>query len=182
MMPNRIEIPLSKTKMFLMVAGSIVLVVFGIILTISPATFISPFSRNPDLIRLSGIAGILFFGAAAIYGLRKLFDKTLGLIVDDNGITDNTNASSAGLIEWADITEIRTQQIRSTKFILVFTSNPDKYLERAHGLKRKLMQANLMKYGTPLSIISNTLKLSYTEMEKLLNDKLNEQRNTIPNR
>jgi len=179
---NRIEIPLSKSKIFLMVVGSIVFVVLGILITISPDTFISAHFRNPNEIRLGGIAGIIFFGAAVFYGIGKLLDKTPGLIVDDNGITDNTNASSVGLINWVDITEIKTQQIKSTKFILIFTSNPEKYLEKVHGFKRKLMQANMKMYGTPLSIISNTLKLSYTDMEQLLNNKLNGQRETMPNR
>jgi hypothetical protein len=181
-MINRIEIPLSKLKISLMLMGAIVFVILGILFTISPETFISPIFRNPQKIRLGGIVGVIFFGTVVIYGLRKLLDKTIGLLVDENGITDNTNASSVGLIVWSDITEIKTEQVMSTKFILIFTNNPDKYLDRFGVFKRKLMQGNMKMYGTPLSITSNTLKFNFADLEKLLIDKLNEWRETMPNR
>lgn len=96
---NRIEIPLSKTKIFLLVFGSIAFVIFGVLFIVNPDTFISPVFRNPQILRLTGIAVVLFFGVTGIYGLRKLFGKKIGLIVDGIGITDYTNASSVGLIE-----------------------------------------------------------------------------------
>jgi hypothetical protein len=104
------------------------------------------------------------------------------LIINEDGIIDNTNASSIGLIKWADITEIRTEQVMSTKFLLIYTNNPKQILEKAKGIKRKLLEGNMKKYGTPLSITSNTIKYNFTDLEKLLNDKLNSQRETMPNR
>ena len=35
---------------------------------------------------------------------------------------------------------------------------------------------NMKMYGTPLSITSNTLKYNFNDLEKLLTDRLNEQR------
>jgi hypothetical protein len=179
---NRIEIPISKTKISILLVGAIMFVLLGILFIITPDTFISSIFRNPQTIKLAGIAGVLFFGAALVYGLRKLFDKKSGLIVDETGIIDNTNASSVGLIKWSDITDIRTEKVMSTKFLLIYTSNPDKYLERAGGLKRKLMQGNMKMYGTPLSITSNTLKYNFDKLEKLIIDWRQEQTERMPNR
>ncbi len=117
-----------------------------------------------------------------MYGIKKLFDKRIGLIVDRDGITDNTNAASVGLINWTDITGIKTEQIMSTKFLLIYTSNPDKYLERVKGLKRKLMQGNMKMYGTPLSIPSNTLKYNFDKLEKLIIEYQQEQIERMQNR
>ena len=36
-------------------------------------------------------------------------------------------------------------------------------------------------YGTPFSIISTTLKYNFNDLEKLLKDRLNEQRESLPN-
>ena len=114
-----------------------------------------------------GILGILFFSATGILGFKKLFDKKVGLIIDSNGITDNSNASSVGLIEWNDITDIITKQVMSTKFLLINVANPEKYIEKAKsGMKTKLMRSNMKIYGTPLSITSNTLKYDFGELEK----------------
>ena len=179
---TKVEIPLSKAKILLLLIGSIAFVIAGILFIITPDTFISTIFRNRDLIIFVGIAGVVFFGAAGVYGARKFFDKSFGLTLDDNGITDNTNASSAGLIYWNDITEIKTKQVMSTKFLLIFIRNPDKYLERVSGFKRKLMKGNMKMYGTPLSITSNTLKYNFKDLEKLILDRLKEQQKIMPNR
>jgi hypothetical protein len=177
---TKVEIPLSKVKILLLLIGSEAFVIGGILFIITPDTFISTIFRSRDLIRLAGIAGVILFGAAGIYGARKLFDKSVGLIIDDNGITDNTNASSAGLIYWKDITEIKTKQVMSTKYLLIFVSNPDNYLGRVSGFKRKLMTGSMKMYGTPLSITANTLKYNFKDLEKLILDRLKEQQESMP--
>lgn len=179
---NKIEIPLSKTKIILVLLVAVVFVVLGSLFAINPEKFISPIMRSPEFIRISGIASVLFCGVAGIYGIRKLFDNTVGLIIDEKGITDNTHGSSVGLINWADITEIKTEQVMSTKFLLIFTNNADKYLDRVGYFKRKLLLGNVKMYGTPLSITSNTLKYDFDDLERLLKNSLNEQLEKKPNR
>ena len=178
---NRIEIPLSKTKISLLLAGALAFVILGVLFIVTPDTFVTNIFRNPQTIRIVGIAAVIFFGAAGAYGLRKLFDKTIGLIIDENGITDNTNASSVGLINWTDITEIRTEEVMSTKFLLIFIDNPDKYLVKVNGFKRKLLKGNMKIYGTPLSITSNTLKYDFNDLEKLIINRFNEEKERMPN-
>lgn len=169
---NKIEIPLSKTKLLFGIAGSILFVVLGFYLFTTIAEQETKF--NPMFVKVAGLTSVLFFGAAGIYGIIKLFDKSVGLIIDEKGIIDNTNASSIGLIKWADIIEIRTKQVMSTKFLLIFTKNPEGILETVSGMKRKLMAGNMKMYGTPLSITSKTLKYNFSDLEKLLKDRLNE--------
>jgi hypothetical protein len=169
---DKVEIQLSKTKISILLVGIILFVIFGILFIITPDTFVTRLFQNPQTIRLTGIASVMFFGLAGIYGFIKLFDKSIGLIIDDFGITDNTNASSVGLIDWTDITEIKTEQVMSTKFLLIYTINPDKYLNRAKGFKLKLLKLNMNKYGTPLSIISNTLRFNFDDLERLIKNKL----------
>ena len=111
-----------------------------------------------------------------------MFDTKVGLTIDDTGIIDNTNASSIGLIKWTDITAIKTEQVMSTKFLLIYTNDPNRILESVKGIKRKLMTGNMKMYGTPLSITSNTLKYNFDDLERLLKGRLNEQRERIPNR
>ncbi|WP_431160940.1 STM3941 family protein [Flagellimonas beolgyonensis] len=170
-MNNRIEIPLSKKKIALLLLGSIAFVVCGIWIATNPERFIPNIFRitDPEIIRIGGIVGILFFGATGIYGIKKLSDNKVGLIIDSDGITDNTNALSIGLIEWNDITEIRTKQVMYTKFLLIDITNPEKYIGKAkNGMQAKLMKANMNMYETPLSITSNTLKYDFGELEKLI--------------
>ena len=180
-----IEIPLSRKKLMLGIIGSILFVISGVWLFTHSSDFQNiPFRlfRNPTVIKSVGIAGIIFFGSTGIYGIKKMFDKAIGLTIDENGITDNSNASSVGLVEWNDITEIRTEQVMSTKFLLIFIANPDFYIDKVKGFKKKLLQGNNKMYGTPISITSNTLKFSFDDLEKLIIDGLKEYKEKMPNR
>lgn len=178
---NKIEIQISKTKISLLLAGALIFVISGVLFILAPDKFTTTFFGNPHTIMIVGVAAVLFFGAVGIYGFRKLFDKTIGLTIDDSGITDNSNASSVGLIEWSDIIEIKTEQVMSTRFLLIFVNNPDKYLARVNRFKQKLMKGNMKMTGTPLSITSNTLKYNFNDLERLVKDKLIEQKGKMPN-
>jgi len=167
-MNQPIRIPISKGKLFFGIGGSILFVMMGIFIY----TNVDISSKNPVFLKIIGSASVLFFGATGIYGLTKLFDKKAGLIIDNAGITDHSNATSVGLIKWSDITAIKTRQVKSTKFLLIEVGNPEVYLEKAKsGIQRKLMQANMKTYGTPLSITSNTLSYDFGKLEKLVQEK-----------
>ena len=170
---DKVEIPLSKTKLFLGIAGSILFVIAGFILFLLNEKLHT--GLDPVFVKGVAIGCTLFFVATGIYGIKKMFDKTIGLIIDENGIYDNTNASSVGLIKWSDITSIKTEKISSTKFLMIYTKDPESYINRAKGFKKKLMEGNNKLYGTPLSITSNTLKCKFSDLEKLINDRFNEQ-------
>ena len=179
-MNNRIEIPLSKKKIILLLLAAIAFVAGGIWIATNPERFIPNIFgiTNPEIIRIGGIVGILFFGAGGVYGFKKLFDKKVGLIIDSNGITDYSNASSIGLIEWNDISDIRTKQVMSTKFLLIDVVNPEKYIGKAkNGIQARLMKANMNMYETPLSITANTLKYDFGELEKLIQTEFERNKN-----
>ena len=176
---NNIEIPISNKKLFIGIGFSLLFVGLGLWILMTPADQIS--SYNPFLLKFIGIAGILFFGAAGIYGIRKILEFKPGLKIDENGIFDNSNASSIGLIRWQDISRIQTEQVMSTKFLLIFIDNPNTYLKKVSGIKRRLLDANSKKYGTPFSITSNTLKYDFDELEKLINVKFLEYKDKMPN-
>ena len=159
--------------------------ILGLLFIFQPENFVSDYVlakfrifNNPKSIRTIGIIAVLFFGATGIFGIKKLFDKKIGLIIDSNGITDNSNASSIGLIEWTDITGIRTEKVMSTKFLLIDTINPEKYIGKAkNSIKAKLMRANMNMYRTPLSITANTLKFDFNELEKIINSEFKKNKN-----
>jgi hypothetical protein len=175
-----IEIPLSKTKLFFGICGSIIFVGLGFFLikvVAAQQTMI-----NSTIIKGIGILSILFFGATAIYGIRKITRRKIGLTIDETGITDNSSGVSLGLIEWQDIKSVRTVKIMSTKFLLIDTIRPKKYLVRCNEMKLRLVKANMEMYGTPISISSNTLKISFNELENVVQSAFEKSNDFIKNK
>jgi hypothetical protein len=101
------------------------------------------------------------------------------LTIDENGITDNTNATSIGLIEWDDITGIDRVEIASSKILIIKTDKPNKYIDRArNGISKRAMKANNKMYGSPISIISSSLKMKFNELENLIESELKRRKTT----
>ena len=171
-MKEKIEIPLSKNKLYLGILGSSLFVIAGFWLFFNANLYLDFPLRlftNPLIIKGIGILSILFFGMIEILKIKKLLDKKAGLIIDSNGITDNSNATSVGLIEWNDISDIKTKRIMSTKFLLINVLNPEEYISKSKsGMKAKLMRTNLKMSGTPINITSSTLKYNFSELEKIV--------------
>ncbi len=171
-MSDKIEILISKNKLFLGVGVSILFVILGVWMFINADNFQDhtfQWARNPIMVKLIGLISVFFFGAAGIYGLKKISDTKVGVTLDKSGIVDHTNGGSIGLIKWKDISKIRTEQVMSTKFLLIDVKNPENYIDKAeNAMKAKLMRTNMKVYGTPLSITSNSLKCNFDELERVV--------------
>lgn len=151
---NSIQIPISKNKIVWLLIGSLVFVIIGIWFIVGFADMQTQFS--PLMIKLTGAVAVLVFAGTFAFSIKKIFDKKPGLIINEKGIFDNTSGVSIGLIDWESITGIRTQQIMSTRVLLIDTNDPEKFVARATGLKAKIMRTNYNMYGTPMSIGATT--------------------------
>ncbi len=173
---TEIRVPLSKAKIILLMIGALAFIIAGAWGVIEPERFAS--IRYPkNTVFISGLAAVLFFGFCFVFIAKKVFSRKAGLIINDDGIIDNSNATSVGLIEWKDITGIKSWGTGSSKVIVVLTSEPEKYIERSKNIiSKKAMKANNRMYGSPLSIISNSLKINFLELEKLILEQI-EKRN-----
>jgi hypothetical protein len=175
---TRIEIPLSKTKLLISVGSASLFVVLGFYIILKGAHSQEDF--NPLVVQGIGFVSVVFFGAIAIFGSKKIFDRTPGLIVDDKGITDNSSGVCVGLIEWNDIAGVSTSAVMTTKFLLIHVYNPEKYLAKVNKTKARIMKANMKMAGTPLSISSTALECNFAELTKSVTDAFEEyQRNTV---
>jgi hypothetical protein len=167
---ERIEIKLSKGKAILTFLGAVVFVWVSIWL-ISTADNQELF--NATIVTLTGYVGLIFFGPVGLYILYKLFDKNPGLVIDNDGIYDNSSAAAGHLIRWEIIKGLRVKQVMSTKFILIDIENPEEFLDEVNGIKKKLIWSTYKMYGTPTSISSSTLSCDFDELFQIINGRLN---------
>ena len=174
---QRIEIPLSKSKIISMLIGALIFVAIGLWFVVAPPKIDNSYWDNPTKIAIVGYASIIFFGLCAVVLTRKLPDTKPGLIIDDKGLTDNSSGLSAGHILWTDIKNISVLEIHKQKLLMLEVNNPQDYIDRQDSLfKRKGMQLNYKMYGTPLSITANGLKIPFKELLALVTQSLQETR------
>jgi hypothetical protein len=180
---QRIEIPLSKSKLILMLIGALVFVAIGFWFIIAPPQIDNSYWGNPTKITIAGYASIIFFGLCAVVLIRKLPDTKPGLIIDSTGLTDNSSGLSAGHILWIDIENISVLEIHKQKLLMLEVKNPQDYIDRQNSLfKRKGMELNYKMYGTPLSLTANGLKISFQELFALVTQKFQETRTNAQQR
>jgi hypothetical protein len=115
---------------------------------------------------------MIFFGVAGIYIFYKLFDTKPGLIIDNEGIHDNSSAAAGHLISWDRIKGVRVEQVMSTKFILIDIEDPEQFMSEVSGVKKRLMWSTYKMYGTPISIASTALICSFDELFEIINSRL----------
>ncbi|KAF2516460.1 STM3941 family protein [Flavobacterium foetidum] len=174
---NQIEIPLSKKKMFLSLVISVLFICLGIWFLTAPPTSNHPIYGNPILFFSCGIVSVIFFGYAGFTIFKKLGDKKPGLLINSEGITDNSSNIAAGIVLWSDITRISTVNVMNQKFLIIAVKNPNEYINRQSGiLKRKTAEMNYKTYGSPISISANTLKTNFKDLYDLLQRKFNENK------
>lgn len=98
-------------------------------------------------------------------GLIQLLFKCEGVSIDSEGLFDNSSLVSVGLIEWDDITSIRTGKVNTTRFLFIDVKNPEEYLSRFGKLKTWWLKVNAGPFGTPISISAVLLACSFDELE-----------------
>jgi hypothetical protein len=174
---NRTEIPLSKKKVGLLTLGGLLFVLLGLVMIFVLSDF--RWSLFDIIFKAIGLLGFAFGAVAVHIGLKKLLDKKPGLIIDEQGITDNSSGSSLGFIPWHEIVAIRRTTVMDIPMLLIELKHPNEFIDKAKGLIKTSLSYNHEMYGTPLAIAGNTLKCDFNTLTTLLEDSLAGSKNKI---
>lgn len=169
-MTHRIEIPLSKTKTALLLIVPLIALIIGPLIYFSPESFISQTSNDFEKTKLLGLVAGVIGLILSILVIVKWLSKKTGLILDESGITDISNASYTGLVEWKDITKVEGKKVGPIKLIIPHINKPEKYIEKAKKTSIRQMRKNLQFYGSPLLITPNRLKINYDDLLVQMNN------------
>ena len=174
----RTEISLSKSKVFLLLLISAAFLVLGYWLFNLDASEIESHRRfnSPFFVHGIGLASIAMGGFGALVAIRKLFDSSPGLVLDEHGLTDNSSAFSVGFIPWADITGFEPRQIHNQRILYVLLSDPEKFIGKFKPLKRALLSANMKIAASPVAVTSSSLAIGFDDLVSLVNEHLSAQR------
>ena len=148
-----------------MIVGSLAFVAGGYwMFSADAATIKQGPINNPLFVHGMGIAGMVFFSLTGIFGIRKLFDKRPGLVLNSSGILDNSSGVAAGFVPWSEITGAEIYEIHRQKSLIIKVRNPEEFIQRGNLLKRMTVRMSYKMCGSPIAITPNTLKISFPEL------------------
>ncbi|MHB0756945.1 STM3941 family protein [Polaribacter sp. M15] len=183
-MKEKIEIPKSKKKIIWIILGSILLTIGSYRMFIEPEpTLIYRRGgyfmkiKSEEIIKILGLLGIIFFGIINALGIKKLFEKKAGIIINKKGIIDNSSFFKIGLIEWENIISIKKRSVNSIDFLQIIVKNPEFYIKKNNILSKLIMKLNLKLYETPINFSSNSIKMNFQELEDLIQTELKRNKN-----
>lgn len=166
-------IALSKAKLGLLVLGSCAFVAAGAWMLsldaarVSSGRSFASFFNNVWLVRGLGLAAVVFFGLAGLFGVKKLFDRKPGLVLNASGVVDNASGVAAGFIPWSEIVGASVFQVHDNKMLIIHVADSRKYTDRGGALRRAFNRAGVKMSGGPISIPSSTLQISFPELISL---------------
>ncbi len=101
--------------------------------------------------------------------MKRMSDSGPGLVINQEGMIDNSGLVSAGAIEWSDVEEINSNKILFADCIIVKVSNPEKYIKNQKGLFRRswLFLENRF-YGSPVNISVSGLRIKFKDLFRIV--------------
>lgn len=105
------------------------------------------------IVKIAAVIGVVFFGYAFFYLVKRAKQGKAILVVDEKGVTDNSSSVSFGFIPWGDIDEVRVDAVFGNNCIELLLNNENDYIAKLSGLKKQAILAN-KKMGYPAVCIT----------------------------
>jgi len=102
---------------------------------------------------------------------QELTGKRPALIIDKDGIVDNTHWYSLGRVGWEEVDSIRTKQLFLIQNIQIIFKDPNAVIQKEKKFLKRLMQTiQLVLKKTPMLLNSGMLAISHNKLATLLRD------------
>lgn len=160
-------IPFSRKKIFSTIRANLFFVVL-FILVFWIAT-IKPTVRS-SLLQILAIPLVLMFISLSILSTLKLNDKSPGLVINPQGIIENSSLFPVGLISWSDIVAIYVKQYRSSCWLMIEVKNPEHYFAQDNLLIHVFRRLNSFFGGSSLFLSAGFLAIDFDDMVDIVRE------------
>lgn len=162
--PQRLQLYAGRTKLILILLGSIAFVVLGAWLGSCDI------SRRLELwqIVLGSYIGIPFFGACGLFAGYRLVRRRPALELDSIGMTDAASAVGAGRLRWEEVDHAVLYKYSGQAMLGIVPKDLDAVLLRQPAFRRFVMRSNLALGCPPINIPQSGLSMNLAELAELL--------------
>ncbi len=154
------------------IISSSILILYGIYLM----AFVAYSQQVMHPLLMIGITAAVMslFIFSVFYNVKKIMIP-VGLVINDEGIIDNTASTELGLIRWDEMTTVKVETfMMNTKVLLVYVKDPRAVLDRVKGKKGRYVRNNMKVQGTMVAITAKTLVYNFDDLVKTVKDKFKE--------
>ncbi len=159
---QQIIIPTKRRFILFALLGSILFVIIGIYMINSEP------NRKYSLTFLKtwGLIGTSFFGLTGLYCLKKLFDNKPGLIIDENGLWNNSSIISNHTIKWNELSGVGLRKIRNEKILFLYFTDDKSFIMKFNLIERFFMRISLSLHNSPIGISTRSLKYDIDKLNR----------------
>ncbi|GGA81429.1 STM3941 family protein [Ornithinibacillus halotolerans] len=115
------------------------------------------------LIIIGGI-GFIFFGLCMIYWIKSMLKRKPAIILNNEGIIDQSTYIGAGLVKWSEIADVDFVNFGGQTYLGIYTIDPELIINRSTPFKRFLNQMNKGLLATQVNIPIKILDCSLDEL------------------
>lgn len=163
------QIPFNKSRYTFAIILSIALTVLGALMFMQPENF-GATALGHGRTEQIGLTLVLIFFLLLVFVIVKLSGSKMGLIIDEDGITDHAGGLSLGLAKWENIKSFSTKKHVGNTFILIHVNNEDEIMESLGTMKKRLLKENMATFKTPVAISTTMLKPKAQELVNLFKE------------
>ncbi|MEI7670184.1 MAG: STM3941 family protein, partial [Pseudomonadota bacterium] len=111
------------------------------------------------------LAFLVVFGTVAGFAIKRWFDKGFGLVINREGIIDNSGIVPSGTILWSEVEEINTSKIIFSDCVQVKVRHPQKFILREGNLFNRIwLWLENRRSGSPVNISGSGLQIKFKEL------------------
>jgi hypothetical protein len=163
----------SKKKTTFLLITCLSFVTIAISFIIDPPTGRIPFIDSPAALKVLLSVCALFFGVISIFLIKKMFDRRPAIIIDGNGIDDNSSMCSAGYVEWNQIDTVWIIEVNRQKMIAIRLIDVESHMRLRSTFAKKTVKLNYKMYEMHFAISANSLDTDIEPLYKIMVEKIN---------
>ncbi len=163
------QIQIDTRKQVIGIILSILFIIGGTTLLINPLILGEHPFKDEAMFALS-LTVVLIFLALLIFLIYKIVNKTIGLIINEEGIQEQISALNVGLVRWEEMSGFGIKKQIGIPFIVIYLKNREEFIERFSGLKKTSIKKNAESFGTPVAVSTVMLKMKKDELIQLFKE------------
>lgn len=144
--------------------GALIFVLLGVLFVVGGLSE----EKTHYLLVSIGVVSVVLFGLCLAYFVYRLFNRKPSIIVNEEGLLDNSSYIGGGFLRWEEIKDIVLYDFMGQRFIGIQLFDEEQFVNRQSAFKKGLMRLNSGMVQAPINIAQSGLKMPLDQLYGLI--------------